>query len=186
MKTIIFDVFGTLVYHAGQRVNAYTRLIRFAGQDAIRLPLLTRNVSIAQWAEELGLGYLSPIFAGEIAAECEQMRLYADVLPTLARLRGLGCKIALCSNLAPEYGPTVRALLPGLDAYLFSYEVGRKKPEPEMYQAVLDAVGTHPRQCLFIGDSARNDVEGPRLAGMLARLIDRASGQNLDQVLAGS
>lgn len=186
MKAVIFDAFGTLLHHAGPRINAYTKVLRHARSDAGRLPLLTRNISIAEWTEELGLDHLSPMLVAEAAAECEQIRPYDDVLPTLARLRGQGCKIALCSNLAAEFGPTVRALVSGLDAYLFSYELGYKKPEPEMYHAVLNAVGTHPRQCLFIGDSERNDVEGPRQAGMQARRIDRAIGQCLADVLRGA
>ena len=76
-------------------------------------------------------------------------------------------------------------MLPGLDGYLLSYEVGAAKPNPVIYQAVCEALGSRPRDVLFIGDSKRCDVQGPQSFGMKARLLDRAGGETLIEALEG-
>jgi len=92
-------------------------------------------------------------------------------------------RIGLCTNLAKPYGAAVHALLPGLDAYVFSYEAGFKKPEPEIYRASCDALICRPEEVLFIGDNHDADVEGPGAFGMQAQLINRKGGQTLKDLL---
>lgn len=178
---IVFDAFGTLV-QPRRGANAYDRLSAAAGGR--RMPFLTRNVGADTFAEELGVGYLWPLIARELAAELSQLSLYEDVPPVLGRLRTRH-KIAVCSNLAQPFGAPVRALLPGLDAYLLSFELGVKKPDPAIYQAACAALRCQPRDVLWIGDSRRADYEGPQACGMQARLIDRTAGHRLADVLRG-
>lgn len=135
------------------------------------------------FAQELGLESLLPAIHQELAEDLAGCRLFEDVAPTLQRLRADGCRIAVCSNLAQPYSEVVRRLLPDLDAYVFSFEVGAKKPDPAIYRAVCVALDCQPREILFVGDSQRADVDGPRRFGMSARLIDRREGQILDEVL---
>lgn len=113
------------------------------------------------------------------------MRLFDEVSVTLRKLRAAGMQIAVCSNLAYEYGTAVRRLLPDLDAYLFSYELGAAKPDPTIYAATCTALGCRPREVLFIGDSRRCDFEGPRAFGMQAGWLDRRSGLTLLDALQG-
>ena len=58
-----------------------------------------------------------------------------------------------------------------VDAIVFSSEVGRRKPAPEVYQAALDALGTEPARTMFVGDRVREDYEGPRALGMRAMIV---------------
>lgn len=178
---VVFDAFGTLITYAGHRINPYRHLF---GAGAARLPFLTRNAGIEAFAEDLGLAHLIPVMRRELTQEIAALRLFDDVETTLRSLRAQGRKIAICSNLAAEYGPSVRRLLPVAEAYIFSYELGVKKPEPAIYEAVCTRVGCKPRDVLFIGDSKRADFEGPRSFGMQARLIDRKAGQTLAAVLS--
>ena len=180
MKTIIFDVFGTLITQPGRRIDGYSRLF-----SAERLPFMTRNVDIEVFAEELGREHLLPLIKHELADEMAAFVLFNDVSATLRELRAEGWAIGLCSNLAKPYGAAVLALLPGLDAYVFSYEVGAKKPDPIIYQAACSAMNCRPGDVLFVGDSRKADFEGPRAFGMQARLIDRKGGQMLKDVLKG-
>lgn len=93
-------------------------------------------------------------------------------------------RIALCSNLAYGYGGKVKALLPEVvESKVFSYEVGAKKPEPEIYQAVCEQLGLPPARILFIGDSPRCDEKGPREFGMKSLLLNRKTGQTLKSLL---
>ena len=91
----------------------------------------------------------------------------------------------MCSNLAAEYGPAVLGLLPGLDAYVLSYEVGLAKPDPAIFGRVCAELGCAPGEVVFVGDSKRCDVDGPRAFGMQARHLDRRAGQSLLDALAG-
>jgi len=93
--------------------------------------------------------------------------------------------VAVCSNLAFEYGPAVRRLLPELDAYVFSFEVGAKKPDGVIYAATCDALNCAPDEVIFIGDSKRCDVYGPQTFGMQARWVDRVGGKSLLDALEG-
>ncbi len=94
-------------------------------------------------------------------------------LEVLAWLGAHGYKRAVCSNapFPPEMmrrqvdGNGVGALVEGV---VFSSQVGRRKPAPEVYLAALDSVGAEARHTLFVGDRLREDYEGPRAIGMRA------------------
>jgi putative hydrolase of the HAD superfamily len=57
-----------------------------------------------------------------------------------------------------------------VDAAVFSSEVGRRKPAPELYRAALDRLGVAPGEALYVGDRVVEDYEGPRRLGMPAIL----------------
>ena len=182
-STIIFDAFGTLIQRAKKRENPYARLVSPGASADLRHQVLTRNVAIDVFARELGLEHLIPLLRREIEQEIAALSLYPDVLQTMAKLRGAGHKIAVCSNLAFEYCATVRQLLPTIDEFVFSCEVGAAKPQPQIFDEACQRLRCRPRDVLFIGDSKRADFEGPLAFGMCARLIDREAGENLEIVL---
>ncbi|MCQ9730197.1 HAD family hydrolase [Pseudomonas aeruginosa] len=183
IRAIAFDAFGTLIQY-GRRTAPYSRLLTERGEGAARLPFLTRNVPVATFAAELGLEHFLPDIEADLAEELAGLRLFAEVPELLARARRAGLRLAVCSNLAAEYGPAVRGLLPDLDAYVLSYEVGAAKPDPAILQRVCDALGCAPGEVMFSGNSTRCDVDGPRAFGMQARHLDRRAGQSLLDVLA--
>jgi HAD superfamily hydrolase (TIGR01509 family) len=178
---IVFDAFCTLVKPSGRK-RAYRHL---AGDSSDRLPFLTRNVPIDVFARELGKEHLLPMIRWELEKEIAAFELYDDVGEVLQKLRAKSLKVGVCSNLAFEYGPAVRALLNQADEHVFSFEVGAAKPDPLIYQEVCMRFGVAPRQIIFIGDGRRADLAGPQAFGMQARLIDRSVGQTLGEVLRG-
>lgn len=101
-----------------------------------------------------------------------------DALATLEWLRDHGVPRALCSN-APFPADMMRRQvasngLAGLvDAAIFSSDVGKRKPAPEMYLAALEAVHAQPGEAFFVGDRVREDYEGPRALGMRAVVVTR-------------
>lgn len=101
----------------------------------------------------------------------------------LEELKKLGIKLALCSNLAMPYGKVVSSLLPNIDAYAWSYEVGAIKPEPKIYQSLIDQIACQASEVLFSGDTVLADFAGPTTFGMFARLINRNNDQTLVEVL---
>ena len=99
-----------------------------------------------------------------------------DAPKLLAWLGEHGIKRGVCSN-APFPPDMMRRQLESngiaelVDAVVFSSEVGRRKPAPEVYQAALDAIGTTAEKTLFAGDRVREDYEGPVALGMRAVVV---------------
>ena len=186
ITVVCFDAFGTLIRYNGRRLNPYRRLVTVApGEQAERMPFLTRNVSVNEFADELGLSHLLPVIRRELDTEIAGLQLFPEVELVLRKLRAAGKRVAVCSNLAHEYGQVVRQLLPSLEGYVLSYEVGAAKPDPAIYAAVCESLGSRPRDVLFIGDSKRCDVQGPQAFGMQACWLDRLGGQTLMDALKG-
>ncbi|MGA3940452.1 HAD family hydrolase [Ralstonia nicotianae] len=183
-RAIIFDAFGTLIRYTA-RTGPYDRLVDSAGRPMDRLACLTRNVPLATLASEVGVGDNLDLMLPDLAEELSGLRLFSEVPDVLAMARATGLRLAVCSNLAYEYGPAVRALVPNLDAYVLSYEVGVAKPHPTMYRLACSELGCSPAEAVFVGDSKRCDFDGPQAFGMQSRLLDRAGGHSLLDALAG-
>jgi HAD superfamily hydrolase (TIGR01549 family) len=103
------------------------------------------------------------------------LRLAEDALPTLEALRARGLKTAVASN-AP-FPPEMmhrqlrhHGLAGRLDAAVFSSEVGRRKPAPELYLAASRRLQVPAGETLYVGDRVLEDFEGPRRVGMRAIL----------------
>jgi len=107
--------------------------------------------------------------------------------PVLRALRARGLKLAVCSN-APFPPETMRRQLTSngiaqlVDAAVFSSEIGRRKPAPEIYRAALAAIDAQPERSLFVGNSVREDYDGPRSLGMRAVIC---TAHNLEPAGAG-
>jgi putative hydrolase of the HAD superfamily len=93
----------------------------------------------------------------------------------LQELRDDGYKLGLVSNIT-LLGSTVRddlhrlGLLDLFDAVILSSEIGVRKPHPRIYAAALEALGVGAERTVFVGDRLREDIGGPRAAGMRAIL----------------
>lgn len=128
------------------------------------------------WAKvglELPDGLLHDILDAEQMCWDRAVRLDPDALQLLSWLGAHGIKRAVCSN-AP-FPPAMMQRQVGtngirevVDAAVFSSEVGRRKPAPEVYSAALNAIGLEARHALFVGDRVREDYEGPLALGMRA------------------
>lgn len=193
LKAVVFDVFGTLV-RIKKGHQPYLKLLR-ATQRLGRRPLatdarsiLTFDGSIAAYADSLNCNLSDEeweLINAALAADLAQIEPFAETYDVITQLKNQGIKVGVCSNLAAPYGAVVQRLLPGLDAYVMSYEVGFIKPEPEIYANVITQLNIPAADCLFVGDSYDADVVGPRVFGMAARRIDRsAEGNTLWSTLA--
>lgn len=191
ITVIAFDVFGTLVY-IGDKRAPYKKLLQWMKEQGRRpqpddaAVIMSHAVSFEQVAARFDMilpDELLVALYSDLDAELQSISLYPDTLSTLDQLSQAGFKIALCSNLAAPYGKAVYPLLSGFDAYAWSYEVGAIKPDPQIYQYLIDQLACTADEVLFIGDTPLADVEGPTAVGMSARLINRKGGQMLNDVL---
>jgi putative hydrolase of the HAD superfamily len=102
-------------------------------------------------ADHFGVTLPFPQFAWwwcDIFAPMEGM---AEVVNRLAARHPL----YLLSNTNPLHFGFIRENYPFLGlfkSFVLSFEVGRRKPEPGIYQALIQRTGVPPRQCLFVDD----------------------------------
>jgi len=108
----------------------------------------------------------------------ERVHLYDDSLRVVRGLRESGVRTALVSNCSHSTRPTVDRLRLDLefDAVILSFEVGAKKPQPEIYRAALGSLRVQPQAAVFVDDQARY-CDGARDLGMDTRLIMRAGAE---------
>jgi FMN phosphatase YigB (HAD superfamily) len=59
------------------------------------------------------------------------------------------------------------------EAVIISAEVGLRKPNPLIYQRMLEMLGLEPDEILFVGDTPREDVLGPKQAAMRVAWINK-------------
>ena len=171
---VCFDAFGTLVEIRDKR-RAYAPLLRAVAKPSrvtLKNRLMRECVELEDWSREIADAIPSKVLdrvRADISAEIVSMALRPGMAHLWGRLREAELKIGLCSNLAAPYGPPLRGLVPDdADAEVLSYEVGHIKPEPEIYQLVAERLAVPASRILFVGDTPKADIEGPRAAGMQA------------------
>ena len=107
------------------------------------------------------------------SAYSNSLRVTPEVMSTLEALREGGYRMGLVSNLSLR--PTLvredlerLALAQFLDATVFSSEIGFRKPDPRIFQAALERLGSDPAETVFVGDRLLDDVNGAHSVGMRA------------------
>ena len=104
------------------------------------------------------------------------VRVDPEVPRILSWLRRRRIRRGICSN-APFPPEMMRRQMATngisqlVDAIVFSRDVRKRKPAPELYRAAADAIGVSPERTLFVGDRVREDYEGPRAVGMRAVIV---------------
>ena len=108
------------------------------------------------------------MLAGEIPGTVE----------VLADLRGAGVRLVALSNWSAETFPTARErfdFLAWFEGIVLSGEVGVNKPDPRIFEHLVERFGIEPAAALFIDDSAAN-VDAARALGFSAiRFTDAAA-----------
>jgi len=191
-RAVIFDYGATLTNPMGASFKDFARqrpgfdfraisevlqpLSGASSEDTLALRCERGEVDLAELIEELdarhpGAGDLfrletTPI--GQFSLNPHMVRLHED-----ARLAGL--KTAILSNIFRGL-ETVYALdHQHWDAVVFSFAVGMRKPEAEIYRHVSQLLDVAPEECLFL-DDLPDMCAGARAVGMTAvQVVDHAS-----------
>ncbi len=172
-RVVIFDVYGTLI-------NLETRplLRKLARSFGIRIsPEALRQSMTLEFADDRAAlaGFLETILGrdptqeqiahteGLLTTHLAQAEVIRGVEPLLAFLHRRGLKLAVLSNVAQIFKKPFYDL--GLDRYFdvihWSSDTGHRKPMPEAYMGVCQALDVTPQECMFFGDDAKNDYDGP-------------------------
>lgn len=176
IEILVFDLFGVLIgfddglvtarlaRHCADPASAFERLHKLTARDDI----ITGEATLPQVHRELvdtyGLTLSYPEF------EAAWLEPYHHPIPGMAELvEALSghYRLVLLSNVDRDYWQVVRAMHPELEHFeylLVSCDLGRAKPDPEVFRHVCQLTGMEPKQCFFVDDTARN-VEAAQALG---------------------
>jgi putative hydrolase of the HAD superfamily len=138
--------------------------------EEIEYPAQVRRL-LAEFGIEVTDDELERFLEAEHRAWSPARQLATTSHALLEALRERGLKLGLVSNAfdppdllhrdLAELGIAER-----LDVALFSSEVGRRKPDPEIFQRALDALDVGASDVLFVGDTLASDIAGAAALGM--------------------
>jgi putative hydrolase of the HAD superfamily len=196
MRAVVFDFFGTLTDPAAE---AGRRASFVATAAALGVPADDFCATMASTFGERATGAfggtrstlhavarrcgVSPTPAALDEATAVQLTGAAGVraprpgvLPVLARLRRCGLRLGLISDCSSELAESWPAtpFAPFIDAPVFSWREGCRKPDQRLYATVADRLGVAPRQCWYVGDGGSREHWGAATAGMRPILVTNA------------
>lgn len=174
---MIFDLGGVLI--DWNPLNLYNTL--FAGRDAERDHFLC-VVCPPAWNAQQDAGrpfhkaieeriQMYPEYAEQIEAyfSCWEEMISGEIkgsVDILAELRDLGYPLYALSNWAAETFDLVREqfeFLNWFDHMVISGKVGMVKPDPGIFEYLLQLIGRKAQDCLFIDDTEENIAAAQRL-----------------------
>lgn len=194
-RAVIFDLWQTLVpWPVEGASRMYDGLAEHFGAEPERFRELWLG-----GRRERELGPIEPHlrsladalgYEGDVAAAATLRRDWTlehfvprpDAVSTLEELRRRGHLLGMISACSQEV-PDLWEQTPfgGLfDSTLFSCSVGVSKPDPRIYELACGELGVEPRDCLFVGDGANDELPGAERAGMTAVQL-RAPGEPLTE-----
>jgi putative hydrolase of the HAD superfamily len=103
-------------------------------------------------------------------------RARPGVLEVLDDLRAAGFRLAMLSDCSSELceGWPATVFAPRIDATVFSWQEGRRKPDGLLYATAASRLGVPASRCWFVGDGGSREHQGARAAGMRPVLVTNA------------
>ena len=197
MKAVVFDFFGTLT---DPSVEAGRRATFAATAEALGVPADDFWTAMAGTFGERATGVfgdtrstlramalrcgVSPAPAALDRATAVQLSGAAavraprpGVLAVLATLRRRGLRLGLISDCSSELYESWPAtpFAPLMDAAVFSWREGYRKPDQRLYATAAARLGVAPQQCWFVGDGGSREHWGAATAGMRPILVTNAN-----------
>lgn len=192
MRTVVFDLDGTLVDTAADMIAAVNAVFRGLGQGDRLDPRADAATAFHGGRAMLRLGFSRIGQGGEAevdaayreflahygAALCRESRFYPGALAAVERLKAAGDRVAVCTN-KPE--GLALGLLAALDAGdLFDVVIGAdtlptRKPDPAPYRAAVGRAGGAVARSMMLGDTG-TDLATARAVGVPCALVTFGPG----------
>lgn len=179
IKTVLFDLDGTLADTAGDLANALNATLENEGRMPLAFEKIRPHVSHGGIAL-IKLGFQIPtdhpdferlreFFLGYYKKNiCQLTRLFHGMNEVLQALKTAGINWGIVTN-KPAYltDPLIEAMnLPSQPECVISGDTtDNRKPHPEPMIHACELAGSKPRNCLYVGDAER-DIEAGKAAGM--------------------
>jgi putative hydrolase of the HAD superfamily len=193
-KSVIFDLFGTLVYPFNSaRFDEITR--QMAATVGVDYQTFHGFWAVDTWWKR-ATGYFPTIEATvdfickandvipsqQQLGEAAQMR-YAftkgalrprhDAVATLQAIKNEGLLLGLisdCTVEVPEIWPET-PFAPLIDVPIFSCAAGVTKPDPRIYRMACERLACAPDECVYVADGFSQELQGATEVGMRAMLL---------------
>ena len=138
--------------------------------EEIEYPGLVREL-LGHFGVEVSDDELMRFLEAEHTAWAPAFVLGATTHALLEALRKRGLRLGLVSNAFDPPWILHRdlermGLAERLDFAVFSSEVGRRKPDPTIFETALEALGVEAGDAMFVGDRLYEDVRGAGELGM--------------------
>lgn len=149
--------------------------------DAVKGPYLERMADFEEGAFDLP-GFHRR-FCADVGCDLDEATFRATFLGAVrertAMYAVLGSippeyTVGVLSNNVPELCDLVRddARMQRVEAWVFSNEIGVRKPDPRAFAALSEALGVGPHETVFIDDAERNVQAARSLGFHVIHLID--------------
>jgi putative hydrolase of the HAD superfamily len=101
-----------------------------------------------------------------------KIKPFPHVKEFFGELKAAGLKLGLLSDFPPDTKLEYLGLSGFWDTVLCTESIGALKPAALPFEELANSLGCTPGQILYVGNSARYDVEGAKRAGMKAALLN--------------
>jgi HAD superfamily hydrolase (TIGR01509 family) len=176
IRAVIFDLWDTLALWPSEE------FVRVKRSLARHIDDFDRVWDTTYTARQIGA--IETYFRGlgldeESVAECLRIRSNFTrnalvprdgAIETLDELKRRGLKrgvISVCSSDVEEAWDETE-LAHHVDEVVLSCAVGLSKPDPRIYELACERLDVKPRECLFVGDGANDELAGAKRVGMQA------------------
>ncbi len=187
MRTVIFDLDGTLADTSGDLIAAANACFRQMGLGDVLVPgadsaialrggrmMLRRGLERVGRLEDDVIDAYYPVLLKAYAEAIDTHTfLYPGAMDAVAALRASGYGVGVCTNKPERLADILLARLGVRDE--FASLVGAdtlpvRKPDPEPLREAARRAGGHPDKCVLIGDSD-TDRNTSRAAGVPSVLV---------------
>lgn len=188
MKTVVFDLDGTLADTSGDLIAAANACLVKVGEGALLDPARDAGTALRGGRAMLRLGMtrlgrteddlrIDSMYSDLLAHYGRDIDrhtvLYDGAMAAVAALKEAGYRVAICTNkpeaLAREL-LTRLGVLDVFDAMLGADSLDVRKPDPEHLRETVRRAGGDPAMCVLVGDSD-TDRNTSRAAGVPSILV---------------
>jgi HAD superfamily hydrolase (TIGR01549 family) len=169
---VLFDVDGTLCDTNYLHAVAWSRALGDAGEWA---PMNSIHRLVGMGGDQLVprlLGHDSPHAIASRPRRYEELsgdiRAFPRAAETLREVRDLGLAVVLATSAPSDELETLRQVLDAddaIDGQTTADDIGRSKPDAEVFVTAMGRFAIDPRRALVVGDSVW-DVQAARAAGV--------------------
>ena len=178
------EIYGSVARKYGSNATpeaiqaAFVRNFRGAGPVSVESQKLWWKDIVGRVFTEVGMIEDFDKFFDEVYdtfRDSQGWVLFPETREVLTELKDRKYKLGVISNFDTRIYSVMEslAILNFFDAVTTSSESGYSKPDPQIFQAAVQALGIPPAESLMVGDSIHDDVEAGIRAGLHGILIDR-------------
>jgi len=206
IRAVVFDLYGTLLtgdiyINVEDKDEGLSRVLREAGHEVyyqevwaarqlvmfIDYPKGRANTPkefYAKVLERLEISTDSKLAETltQKAAELESVRLYPDVVPTISALKARRIKTAILTTIPSwRFKHIFETNSVKIDFICTAKEAKAVKPNPKIYQTVLEKLQIKPNEALMVGDDPKTDVIPAKKMGMKAIMLCREGKKMVEE-----